>query len=130
MIQVGDDVIGIFDSDGQTDHVSRNTRSNEVFVAQLRVGRAGRMDDQRFRIGNIRKQREQFQLVDPLDAGLLAALDAESEDRAGAFREVFVRKRLVFAIRQFRIIHPGNFRVVRQISDNLAGIFDMAFDAQ
>ena len=71
-----------------------------------------------------------FQLVDPLDAGLLAALDAESEDRAGAFREVFVRKRLVFAIRQFRIIHPGNFRVVRQISDNLAGIFDMAFNAQ
>jgi len=40
----------------------------------------------------------------PVDAGLVAALEAEGEHRAGALRRIFARKLVVFIVRQAGVI--------------------------
>ena len=49
------------------------------------------MDYQRFHIGNVSQQGEQFQIVDEIFCFLCIAFDFEGEDGTAAVREVFLR---------------------------------------
>ena len=59
-----------------------------LLVGELAVRGRGRMDDQRAGVADIGEMREQLQRLDQLDAGLVAALQAEGEHRAGAERRI------------------------------------------
>ncbi len=63
-------------------------------VGELAVRGRGRMDDQRAGVADIGEVREQLDVGDELDAGVVAALEAEGEHRARALRHVFLRARL------------------------------------
>src|SRR5690606_21055481 len=72
------------------------------------------MDDQRARIADIGEVREQFEGLDKLDAGLVATLQAESEDRACTLGRIFLLQGMVLVVREARIGYPGNLRVLFQ----------------
>ena len=68
--------------------------------AELTVrGRSG-MNDQRAGVADIGEMREQFHVGNELDAGVIAALETEGEDRAGAIRAVFLGEVVVAVARQ------------------------------
>ena len=68
---------------------------NLLLVGKLAVRGRGRVDDQRLGVADIGQMREQLQRLDELHAGLVAALQAEGEDGAGAVRRVFLLQRVV-----------------------------------
>ena len=97
---------------------------------ELGVRRRGGMDDQRFDVGDVGKQREDLQGVDEAEGLLLAALDLEGEDGAAAVREVLQVGRVVRVVRQGGVIDLGDLRVLRQEVDDLQGVRNVPLDAQ
>ena len=73
----------------------------------------GRVDDQRARIADIGEVREQLHVGDELDAGVVAALQAEREDRAGAVRAIFLGEVVIAVAGEPRIADPGHARMRR-----------------
>ena len=61
----------------------------QFFLGALAVSGGCRMDYQRFYIGNVSQQGEQFQIVDEIFCFLCIAFDFEGEDGTAAVREVF-----------------------------------------
>src|SRR5690606_154999 len=114
LLQIGNDVIDIFDADGKTHHFRPGASGDALLVRQLTVRGGGRMDDQRARIADIGEVREQFEGLDKLDAGLVATLQAESEDRACTLGRIFLLQGMVLVVREARIGYPGNLRVLFQ----------------
>src|SRR5712691_882988 len=72
------------------------------------MGGARWMNNQRFRIANVRQVREEFDMPDQLLACLQPALDAKANNRTIAMREVFLRQIMLWMARQARIAHPSN----------------------
>ena len=101
-----------------------------LLVAQLLVGRAGRVDDQRLGVADVGQVREQLQPLDEAPAGLEAAPDAEGEDRAGAFGQVALGQCAVGAVRQRRVVDPGDSRVRVQECGHRPRVGDVALHAQ
>ena len=88
LLEIADDVLRILDADREPHHVRAGARLDLLRVGELAVRRRGRVDDQRARVADIGEVREQLQVGDELDAGLVAALEAEGEHGAGALRHV------------------------------------------
>ena len=57
-----------------------------------RMRRRGRVNDQRLGVANIGKMRCKFGVLDKCLAGITATLDAKTDDRAGAFGQIFLRQ--------------------------------------
>ena len=60
------------------------------------------MDYQRFYIGNVSQQGEQFQIVDEIFCFLCIAFDFEGEDGTAAVREIFCIQCLLLGIVGYR----------------------------
>jgi hypothetical protein len=61
-VEIGDQVIGILDPDGDPHHVGRSARGLLLFGGQLPVGGGGRMDDQAPRVAEIGDMAEDLEL--------------------------------------------------------------------
>src|ERR1700694_5808470 len=61
LIEVPQNILDLFDSDGQPDHVVCNSASLLLFVAQLLVRRGCRMNHQALCIADVGQMREQLQ---------------------------------------------------------------------
>ena len=88
------------------------------------------MDDQRLHVGHVRQQREQVQVVDEDTRRVLAALDVEGEDGAGAVREVLLVQLVVAAPLDGRVRDGLDLRHGLQVLDNLQRVLHVALDAQ
>ena len=66
LVQVLNDIIDILSSDGKTDGVWFDSLIQQFFLGALAVSGGCRMDHQRFYVGNVSQQREQFQIVDEI----------------------------------------------------------------
>ena len=64
------------------------------------------MAGQRFGVAHIDEPLDQLERVVELLAGLEAALDPEGQQRAGAPAEIFLRERVIGAVREARIVDP------------------------
>ncbi len=84
LIEIGDDVVGIFQSDRQPHHLRPGAGSDLLLVGELAVRGRGRMDDEAARVADIREMTEQLDVADQRHAGIIAALEPESEHRARA----------------------------------------------
>ena len=71
------------------------------------------MQDQAAGVADIGEMREQAHALDQLDPGLEAALDAEGEHRARAFRQVFLRQLVIGAVLEPGVGNPGDLRDAR-----------------
>ena len=84
------------------------------------------MDYQRFYIGNVSQQGEQFQIVDEIFCFLCIAFDFEGEDRTAAVREVFcVQCLLLWIVGYRRMMYFLNLRLALQIFYNLQRILNV-----
>ena len=91
--------------------------------------RRGRVQCQAAGVADIGEVREQLDTFDELDPGLIALLDPEGEDRAGAFRQVFPGEVVEWVLFQPGIRDPGDARMICELFGNLKGILDMTVHA-
>ena len=106
LFQIGDDVVDILDADRQAHHFGSGARLLQLLGRQLAVGRRGRMDDERARVAEIGEMREQLDVRHRLDARVIATLEAEGEDRAGALRAIFLGELMMLVAGEPGIVHP------------------------
>ena len=77
LIQILDDIVDVLGTDGKTDGVWFDSLIQQFFLGALAVRGGCRMDYQRFYIGNVSQQGEQFQIVDEIFCFLCIAFDFE-----------------------------------------------------
>ena len=130
LIEVVDDVIDVLRTDGEADGRRRDAGGEKLFFAHLGVRRGCRMDDERFDVGDVREQGEDFEVVDELLCRLGAALDFKREDRDAAIREIFFVKLVIRMVGDGRMIDLLNMRILREVVDDFERVLDMALDAQ
>jgi enoyl-CoA hydratase len=127
---VGDDIFLVLQPDRQPHHVGAGAGLHLLRVRQLPVRGGCGVNDERTGIADVREVREQFDIGDELDAGVIAALESEGEHGAAALRHVFLRQRVVLVVLETRIAHPGHFRPLRQPFRDIERIVTMALHAQ
>src|SRR5262249_19388715 len=88
-IEVANDVVHGFEADRYADHVGSRARRLALLGGELAMRRRRRMQDERTRVADIGEMRPELAALDDFDAGLVAAFDAEGEDRAGPAGEIF-----------------------------------------
>ncbi len=89
LLEIGLDVLDGFDTDREPDEVGSHAGRELFFHCELLVRCRGRMNDEAFRIADIRQIREQLERVDEFFARFLIALDAETDDAAETSLEIF-----------------------------------------
>ena len=88
------------------------------------------MNHQRFNVGDIGKQGENFKVVNEFLRGLRSAFNLESKNRNAAVREVFFIKRVIGMIFKRGVIDFIDVGIFRQEVDDLQRVLDVALDAQ
>ena len=89
------------------------------------------MDYQRFYIGNVSQQGEQFQIVDEIFCFLCIAFDFEGEDGTAAVREVFcVQCLLLWIVGYRRMMYFLNLRLALQIFYNFQCVLNVTLYAE
>ena len=126
LLQIPNDVLGVLGTDGKTDGVWFDSLIQQFFLGALAVRGGCRMDYQRFYIGNVSQQGEQFQIVDEIFCFLCIALDFEGEDGTAAVREVFcVQCLLLWIVGYRRMMYFLNLRQALQIFYNFQCVLYM-----
>ena len=88
-----------------------------------------RMDHERLCIADVRKVAHEGERLDELHARLEAALDAEGKQRSRALGHVAPGECVVLAVRQSRVIHPRDFRMLAQERRDTHGVGAVAVHA-
>ena len=83
-----------------------------------------------FGVADVGQVAEKLEALDEFLAGYRAALDAETEDRASALRQILLRALVIGMAGQAWIAHPGDPRMRRQERGNRFGVVDVAIHAQ
>ena len=82
IVEVGENVANVFDTDRKPYQLGGDAGVALLLDRELRMGGGSGVDDQRFRVANVGQQGEQLERIDQLLARLVAALDAEGDQRA------------------------------------------------
>ena len=121
LFQIGDDVVDVLRTDGETDGIRVDVLILELFCRELGVGGGGRVNDQALHIGDVCQQRENFQRVDESVSLLHTALDVKGEDGRPAVGEVFLEQRVIRMIGQRGMVDLLHLRVIGQKGGQGAG---------
>lgn len=130
LVEIADDVVDALEADRKPQHVRPGAGGHLLLGAELAMRGRGRMDDQRAGVADVGEVREEIDGLDDLHARLVAALDADGEDRAGALRQVFLRQRAILVRGQPGIGDPGNLRMAVEILGDLLRVLDVALHAE
>ena len=84
--KVGDDVVDMLCSDWKADCALRDSLVGKLRVVKLGMCCWSRMNHKRLNVGDVRKKRENLQVVDEFPCRLASALDFKSEDWSSAVR--------------------------------------------
>ena len=129
--KVGDDVFDVLDTHAEADQVRSDACFDELFVAELTVGVACRMQHATAGVGHVGHDANHLEIVHELDAFLAATLDTEGEHAAREpALELFLRKFVVLVALEARIVYPGHLRVVLQELRTGESVFAVARHAQ
>ena len=90
LFTIGDYVVNVLGTCGDADIVTRYTGGNLFLFIELLMCRAGRVDHQCFAVADVSKMARQFDTVDELNAGLLAAFDTEAKYGALTIGQIFL----------------------------------------
>ena len=112
------------------DHLRLDAGLALLLGRHLPVRGRGRMAGQRLGVAHIDQPLDQLERVVETLAGLEPALDAESQQRAGAAAEIFLRQRVIGVVGKARVIDPGDAGIGAQKFGDAARVLDMALDAQ
>ena len=96
----------------------------------MAVGGSGGMDGHALCIAHVGKVAEELQAFDKLPAGFRPALDAEAQDRAGTFGEVFLGALVIGMAFQARVFDPADLGVLLQPFSHYLGVMDVQVESQ
>ena len=126
----GFEVVDVFDTHRDANHVVRHTDRFSLFERDLLVGGRSRVDHQGLGVTDIGQMRRQSQRLDELLAGVAAAIDAEAEDGAGALGIQPLGQFVVRMGGADRMFDPGHSIVGGQRRHYGLGVADMASHPQ
>ena len=125
-VKVLNNIIDIFCTNRKTDCIWFDTLVKKFFFCALAVCCCSRVDNQRFNICYVCKQREQFQVINEVFCFLCITLDLKCEDRTAAVREVFLIKFLLACICRYRrMMNFFYLWMIVQVLNNFQCIFHM-----
>ncbi len=130
LVEVGDDVVDVLDTDAQADHLRPHPGIALLLRRHLTMRGRGRVARQRLGVAHVHQALDQLERVVALLAAREPAMHPESHERAGAPVEVFLRERVMGAVGKGGIVDPGDARIVAQEFRHPPGILDMALDPQ
>ena len=111
--EVGDDVFDIFNTDAETDEVRSDTGFDELFVAELTVRVACRVQHAAAGVGHVGHDADHLEAIHELDGLFTTALDAEREDAAReAALELLLGEFMVLVAFEAGVVDPSDLRVV------------------
>lgn len=111
LLEIGDDVGDILNSDRETDQVGGNSSFAELIVGELAVGVACGMEHTSSGIGHMGDNRDEFKGVHKLDCVLARAFEAERNNATSAVWHLFFCEFVIFAAFESGIVYPADFRV-------------------
>src|SRR6202453_2370631 len=121
-LQIGEQILHVLDSDGQTDHVLGNTRFFELARRQLAMSGGSRMGGERAYVADVHQSREQLQSIQkggsafaPLSGG---TLQPERQYAGRLPRQIFAHQRMVGMILESRVGGPSDLSVFREVSSD------------
>lgn len=130
VFEVSDNVFVVFRTDRHADRCRSNFGCGQFFRRKFGVRGGVRVNHEALHVGNISKQAEDLQAIDELEGFFLTALDVEGENGTAAIREVLLVKFVVRMVREARVAHAGNLRVLGEEFDDLLGVFHVAVQAE
>ena len=128
--EVGDDVFDRLDADGEADEVGCHACLAQLFVGELTVGVAGRVEDAGAGIGHVGDDADEVEVVHELDGILARALQTKSNYAAGAVGHVLLCQGMVLVGGQTGVVHPRNLGVAFQPFGDVLGILAVAWHTQ
>src|ERR1700761_7799032 len=112
----------MLDPDAQPDRFRPHAGGELLVARHLTMGRARRVAGERLRVADVHQAfDEPERIVEPLSA-LIAAHDAEGEQRAGAAAEILSGERMIRAVGKADIVDPGDAGVAAQILRDTAAV--------
>ena len=110
LVEVGDEVVDVLEADRQPDEVVGHAGPILVLGAQLRVGRPGRVDDQRLGVADVGQQAEDLDASISLRPASTPPLTPKVRIAAEAALEVLGRLLVGRRATQARVADPGRPR--------------------
>ena len=111
MFDVCDNVAGILDTDGEADQVGSYACFDQLFVRQLAVRMAGRVEDTGAGVGHMRNDTNHLQVVHKADGIFAGTFQAESDDTARAVRHIFLSQFIILITLQAGEVDPSHLLV-------------------
>src|SRR5215831_14331585 len=96
----------MFDSDAETNHSGAHACIALLLSRHLSMRRGSRMTGQRFGIAQIHEPLDEFQRIIEFLRGLEASLDFAGHQRASFAAKIFLRERIVTALRESCVVDP------------------------
>ena len=111
LLEVGDDVVGVFDAAAQAHQVNANACFDELFLGKLTVRGACRVQGAAASVGHVRGDGHHLQMVEERGHLFASARHAEGDDAASAVRHVLFGQRMVLVFLKAWEAHPADARV-------------------
>ena len=113
---------GVLDAHGEADEVGTHAGLEQLFVRELPVRVAGRVQHAGAGIGHVGDDSRQSQCVHEADGGFASALQAEGDYPARAVGQVLLRQGMVAVAWQVTVVDPGHLVVPRQVFGHGQGV--------
>ena len=110
--EVGDEVVYVFDTDAETEHVRVYSCCNLLLWAKLRVCCRCRVNDERLGVSHAADMKDELELCDKSCRCLEASLYAESEYASETMLEIFASKLMILIALETRVVHALHCRVL------------------
>ena len=94
------------------------------------MGCARGVNYQRFHISNVRKQRENAEIIDEFLRGFIVALDFKGENRTAAVREVLLVQLVARLGFKRRVVNSLNLRVIVEILNDFQRVLNVTFNTK
>ncbi len=129
--EIGDNVFDIFNTDAEADQVRSDTCFDELFVAELTVRVACRVQHAAAGVGHVGHDADHLEAVHELDGLFTAALDAERENAAReATLELLLCKFIVLVAFEASVVDPSYLRMVLEELGASESVFAVARHAE
>ena len=130
MVNVGEDVVDVLDADAESNQSRGDARSGLLLIAELGVGRGGGMNGEGTGVADVGEVGEEFEALDKLLTGFLAACDLEDDHGAAFAFEVF-EVLVVFGVGfEAGKTNRSDAGLVLEVAGDSVGVFAVAFHAQ
>lgn len=130
LIEIGYNVVDVFDADGEADEFGADAACQLLFSVELGVGGGGRVDGEGFGVAEVGNVGEHLEGVDEFGTSFGSAFDAEDDDAAAFAAEVFLVLGVFGIVFEAGEADPFDTGVIFEMLGDGEGVFAMALHAE